>query len=121
MKKRKKIDYEKSSGNVFADLDIANPEEALAKSQIVLEIAKIIKRKKLTQVQVAKTLGISQPKVSLLLRGYLRSFSLERLFRFLNDLGQDIYIKIVPSPRPKYACTMIGYPRSTSRPATLGR
>ncbi len=110
MRKRKKreIEYEESCGNVFADLGVANPEEALAKSQIVLEIATIIKRKKLTQAKVAKILGIAQPKVSLLLRGYLKSFSLERLFRFLNDLGQDIYIKIVPSSRSRHGSTMIG-------------
>ncbi len=52
--------------------------------------------KKLTQTKAAKILKISQPKVSLLLRGYLTDFSLERLLRFLNNLGQDVYISIVP-------------------------
>lgn len=123
MKKRKKreIEHEESSGNIFADLGVANPEDALAKSQIVLEINKIIKKKKLTQSKVAKILGIAQPKVSLLLRGYLKSFSLERLFRFLNDLGQDIYIKIVPSSHAGHGCTMIGDSPSNARIAALGR
>jgi predicted XRE-type DNA-binding protein len=123
VKKRKKreIEYEESCGNVFADLGIANPEEALAKSQIVLEIATIIKRKKLTQAKVAKILRIAQPKVSLLLRGYLKSFSLERLFRFLNDLGQDIYIKIVPTSHSRHGCTMIGDSPSNARIAALRR
>ncbi len=117
--KKREIAYEESCGNVFADLGIPNPEEALAKSQIVLEIATIIKRKKLTQARVAKILRIAQPKVSLLLRGYLKSFSLERLFRFLNDLGQDIYIKIVPSSHRSHGCTMIGDSPSNSRIAAL--
>jgi len=69
-------------------LGLANPEEALAKAQLAWEIAKIIKKRKLTQKRVATILKIAQPKVSLLLRGYLKSFSMERLFRFLNDLGQ---------------------------------
>lgn len=120
-KKKKKIKYEKSSGNVFADLDVSNPEEALAKSQVAIEIRKIIRRKKLTQAKAAKMLKIDQPKVSLLLRGYLTNFSLERLFRFLNDLGQDIYIKIVPSPRSEHGSTMIGDSPSRSRVAALGR
>ena len=110
MKKKKLdgIEYEISSGNVFADLDLANPEEALAKAQLAWEIAKIIKKRKLTQKRVATILKIAQPKVSLLLRGYLKSFSMERLFRFLNDLGQDIYIKITPSTHHSHGSTMIG-------------
>lgn len=83
---KKKIAYEDSSGNVFADLGIENPEEALAKSELVRLIAKIIKKKKLTQKQAAKILGIDQPKISALIRGRLRSFSLEFLIRFLNEL-----------------------------------
>lgn len=100
-KKYKGIEYEVGSDNIFADLGVPNPEKALAKSQLAWEINKIIKKRKLTQAKVAKILKIDQPKVSLLLRGYLKSFSLERLLRFLNDLGQDIYISIVPSSRLK--------------------
>jgi predicted XRE-type DNA-binding protein len=120
-KKHKEIEYEKSCGNVFADLGLANPEEALAKSQLVWEISKVIKRKKLTQAKVAQILKIKQPKVSLLLRGYLKSFSLERLFRFLNDLGQDIYIKIIPSSHHGHGSTMIGDSPSNARIAALGK
>lgn len=120
-KKPKEIEYEESSGNVFADLGIPKPEEALAKSQLAWEISKIIKRKKLTQAKVAKILKIDQPKVSLLLRGYLKSFSLERLFRFLNDLGQDVYIKITPAPHHGHGCTMIGDSPSNARVAALGK
>lgn len=115
MKKRKrKILYEESSGNVFADLDIPNPEEALAKSEVAYRIRKIIKKKKLTQSKAAKILKIDQPKVSLLLRGYLTNFSLERLFRFLNDLGQDVNISITPSKRSSHGCTRVG--DNSSRP-----
>ncbi|HSX04372.1 MAG TPA: helix-turn-helix transcriptional regulator [Rhabdochlamydiaceae bacterium] len=120
-KKHKKIEYEESCGNVFADLGLSNPEEALAKSQLAWEISKIIKKRRLTQAKVAKILKIDQPKVSLLLRGYLKSFSLERLFRFLNDLGQDIYIKITPSRHSGHGNTMIGDSRSNARIAALGK
>ena len=120
-KKINDIEYEESSGNVFADLGIANPEEALAKAQLAWEIAKIIKKRKLTQKRVATILKIAQPKVSLLLRGYLKSFSMERLFRFLNDLGQDIYIKITPSAHHGHGSTMIGDSPSTARVAALSR
>ncbi len=121
MKKRKDHDVEISSGNVFADLGLANPEEALAKSQLAWEIARIIKKRKLTQVRVAKILKIAQPKVSLLLRGYLKSFSFERLLRFLNALGQDIHITITPSSHHSHGSTTIGDSSSNTRVAALGR
>jgi len=116
-----KKDYVVGSGNVFADLGISNPEEALAKSQLAWEISKIIKKKKLTQAKVAKILKIKQPKVSLLLRGYLKSFSLERLLRFLNDLGHDVYISIRPSSHQGHGNTMIGDSPSNATIAALGR
>lgn len=94
---KNKIVYEESSGNVFADLGVDNPEEALAKSELARQIAKIIKEKKLTQKQAAEILDIDQPKISALIRGRLRSFSLERLIKFLNELGQDVRILISPA------------------------
>ena len=64
---KKKIVYEESSGNVFADLGVENPEEALAKSELARQIAKLIKKKKLTQKRAAEILGIDQPKISALI------------------------------------------------------
>ena len=118
---KRKIEHKESSGNVFADLEIPNPDEALAKAKVARQIRKIIKKKKLTQTQAAKILKIDQPKVSLLLRGYLTNFSLERLFRFLNALGQDVYISISPSARSRYGSTRIGESPSCSRIAALGK
>lgn len=115
------IAYTEGSGNIFADLGIPNPEEALAKAEIAMKIHEIIKRKRLTQAKAAKILKISQPKVSLLLRGYLSDFSLERLLRFLNDLGQDVYISIVPSSHRGHGSTMIGESPAIAKVAALGR
>src|SRR5262245_26747217 len=89
---KKKIKYERSSGNVFADLGRPNPEERLAKAEVARKITHAIKKKRLTQKDAAKILGIGQPKVSALLNGNLRSFSLERLFRFLNALGTSVIV-----------------------------
>ena len=71
-------------------------------------------------IEAAKILKISQPKISLLLRGYLDDFSLERLLRFLNDLGQDVYISIVAS-HSGHGSTMIGDSPSTARIAALSK
>jgi predicted XRE-type DNA-binding protein len=85
---------------VFADLGIPNAEEYMAKSQLAVQIFKIIKSRRLTQVSAARTLDISQPKVSALLNGRLDGFSTDRLFRFLNALGCDVRIT-VSRPHPK--------------------
>lgn len=84
------------SGNVFADLGLADAEEAMAKAKLALRIVEIIHERKLTQTKAAQILQIDQPKVSALIRGKLDGFSTERLFRFLNALGRDVEIFIRP-------------------------
>lgn len=93
---KKKIEYTKSSGNIFADLGFPDAQDMLAKVDLAIQINEIIKKRKLTQTQAAKLLDIDQPKISALNKGKLAGFSLERLFRFLNILGQDITIKVSP-------------------------
>jgi predicted XRE-type DNA-binding protein len=84
VKKRKdEIPVTPSSGNVFADLGFAEPEEELTKAQLASHIRQIIKRRRLTQATAASLMGIDQPKVSALLNGRLANFSSERLMRLL--------------------------------------
>ncbi len=96
--KDEKVKYEKSSGNVFADLGLPEPEDRIAKAELARQICNIISRRKLTQKAAAELLGIDQPKVSALLRGKLTGFSLERLIRLLNVLGRDVEIVVKPKP-----------------------
>jgi len=90
----KKISHTASSGNVFKDLGVEFPEEALAKAELVAKIAEIILSKGLTQAAAAAILGVDQPKVSALLRGRLSGFSTDRLLRFVTALGRDVEIVI---------------------------
>ena len=87
-------DVEKSSGNVFADLGLADPAANLARAQLAQQISDAIEERKLSQAQAAALLGIDQPKVSALIRGKLSGFSTDRLLRYLNALGRDIEIVI---------------------------
>jgi predicted XRE-type DNA-binding protein len=82
------------SGNVFADLGFAEPEEEFAKAQLASHIRRIIRRRRLTQVAATALMGIDQPKVSALLNGRLASFSTYRLLRLLTALGQDVEIVV---------------------------
>ena len=95
------IIVEESSGNVFADLGYPDAEEMLAKSRLAQRIAELIEKQNLTQVQAASILGIDQPKISKLMRGQLREFSTDRLFRFLNAMNQDVEIVIREKPQER--------------------
>lgn len=83
-----------SSGNVFADLGMANPEQELLKAKLILQIYRTIKERKLTQVQAGEILGTKQPQVSKLMRGQSGEFSADRLMEFLTALGHDVNISI---------------------------
>ena len=81
-----------SSGNVFADLGLPNPEQELMKAELTLQIYRIIKERDLTQAEAAKALGVKQPHVSLLMRNRAGSFSVGRLMEFLTALGHDVEV-----------------------------
>lgn len=95
-KKRGDIQVEESSGNVFADLGLRDAEERLAKADLAIAISREIESRGLTQAGAAELLGVAQPDVSNLMRGRLSGYSMERLTRLLNALGQDVEIRIRP-------------------------
>lgn len=92
--KAKGIPVEQSSGNVFADLGLPNPEERLAKADLAIAIAREIEARDLTQAEAADLLGVAQPDISNLKRGRLSGYSIERLTRLLNVLGRDVEIRV---------------------------
>lgn len=89
-----------SSGNVFADLGLEDADDLMAKANLALHIRRIIKARRMTQVQAARLFGLDQPKVSAIINGRLDGFSTDRLIRFLNDLGCDVRIS-VSDPHPE--------------------
>jgi predicted XRE-type DNA-binding protein len=89
-----KIPITRSSGNVFADLKLANAEEKHTKVRLAVAINKILKDKGLRQEAAAKLLELNQPKISALANYQLEGFSVERLLRFLNALDRDVEIVI---------------------------
>jgi predicted XRE-type DNA-binding protein len=90
-----------SSGNVFADLGFANPEEELLKAKLIREIRAIIKRRRLTQAKAAVILGLKQPDVSAIVTGRVGKFSIDRLVRCLDrlDYKVDVVIRQKPARR----------------------
>jgi predicted XRE-type DNA-binding protein len=75
--------FESGSGNVFADLGLPNPDEALAKAELAQTIVETIERRGLTEDEAAGIMGLDLPKVSAIVRGRLAAFSFDRLSRSL--------------------------------------
>ncbi len=104
MKKRRVvrgIPVEEGSGNVYADRGYADSESMLVKAQLAAKIAEIIQRRTLTQARAAQILGLTQPKVSALLKGRFRGISEHRLLECLTRLGRDVHIVISPTPKSR--------------------
>ena len=93
------VEVKRSSGNVYADLGLPDAEKLKIKTGLVIEIRKAIRRIGLTQQEAAKRMGITQPKVSDLLRGDFSNLSERKLMDCLNRLGYDIEIKLKPASR----------------------
>ncbi len=91
-----KIEFVDSSGNVFADLGLSNPDERMAKAELALAITRRIRARGLNQTEAATLLQTSQARVSAVTRGRLTNFSYDRLLRFLNRLGCDVQIVVNP-------------------------
>ena len=87
----------RGSGNVFADLGLPDAEKLKIKTGLVIEIRKAIATLGLTQQAAAKRMGITQPKVSDMMRGDFSNLSERKLMDCLTRLGYDIEIKVRPA------------------------
>ena len=93
---KRKADITAGSGNIFADLNLPDAETHFLKAQIVSEIYRLTKERKLTQVQAGKRMAISQPEVSRMFKGHFREYSIERLIEFLTLFDRDVDIVVKP-------------------------
>lgn len=79
-------------GNVFADLDLPDPEGALVRAELAFQINAAIEAHGWSDALAARHLGLTEQKVANLRRGRLATFSTDDLFHFLNELNIDIEI-----------------------------
>ena len=91
------IEVRRGSGNVYADLGLPDAEKLKIKTGLVIEIRKAMRSRGLTQQEAAKRMGITQPKVSDMMRGDFSNLSERKLMDWLTRLGYDIEIKVRPA------------------------
>ena len=89
----------RSGGNVYADLGFDEPDLELTKAQLASRLVAVIEERGLTQAAAGEILGIDQPKVSMIARGRLGAFSVERLMHLLTKFNQNVEIVVTPSER----------------------
>lgn len=83
-----------TTDHIFADLDLDDSDELIARSELLSEVSRLIKNSGLTQKEISKKLHISQPKVSMLISGKLSAFSTDTLMHYLTLLGCNVEIRI---------------------------
>lgn len=91
------VEVHRGSGNVFADLGLADADKLKIKTGLVIEIRKAMRSRGLTQQDAAKRMGITQPKVSDMMRGDFTNLSERKLMDCLTRLGYDIEISVRPA------------------------
>lgn len=87
----------RGTGNVFADLGLADAGERQTKTRLALALNRIIKDQALKQADAARLLGVPQPKISALVNYRLDGFSVEKLMEFIVALGLDVEIIVRPT------------------------
>ncbi|HLJ82665.1 MAG TPA: helix-turn-helix transcriptional regulator [Candidatus Eremiobacteraceae bacterium] len=84
--------------NVFAELNLPDADVVFAKARLVVALAGAIKAQNLSQVEAARMIGLTQPKVSRLLRGDTRGFTIDKIVQLLTRLKRDVEIKVTRAP-----------------------
>ena len=87
---------EESSGNVFADLELADADEVFARGKIAIQVLHMLKERNLEQREMSELLGIPQPEVSHLMNGEFQKFSEGKLLLFLKRLDTEITLHLRP-------------------------
>jgi predicted XRE-type DNA-binding protein len=85
--------------NVYADLGFKDADEMLVKAQLVVKIAEILRQRGWSQQEAAKVLGLTQPKLSKMLRGQFRGVSEIKMMDCLVRLGREVKIVVGPENR----------------------
>jgi predicted XRE-type DNA-binding protein len=93
-KKKKSIEFEAGSGNVFADLGLQDADQLQVRAQMGFHVFKILEERRLKQREIAIILGIAQSDVSHLMNGHFSRFTTDKLFDFLRRLDRKVTISV---------------------------
>ena len=101
MNKKDNSSVQESSGNIFSDIGMQDPDQEQLKAGLTLQVYRLIRNRKLTQTETSEILGINQSHVSALMRNRSGNFSTKRLKDFLTILGQGVEMNARPASKRK--------------------
>ena len=96
MTNKSEIEFERSSGNIFADLGFDNAEEMHTRGLIGCHVVELLKQKNMKQRELAEILNVKQTEVSHLLNGHFHRFTTDKLIEFVRRLDYKVTIQISP-------------------------
>lgn len=111
-----KLKMEKSSGNVFADIGFPQEEaqNLHLRAELMIRIEQFVQKSGLTQQQAAKRLGVTQPRLNLMLKRKIELFSLDALVNMATSAGMRVGLTIKPVP-------YVGIKATAARKPAAGR
>ena len=85
-----------STSNVFQDVgfDVEEAANLKLRAMLMIEIEKYIQEKHLTQKRAAERLGVTQPRISDLMRGKIGLFSVDTLITMLMHAGLKVDVRV---------------------------
>jgi len=89
------------SESAFHALGLVDADDLAVRAELMSTITRIVKQRRLTDVEVGTLIDMDQPRVSALLRGKITKFSTAGLLKVLGDLGWDVEMRIVPAQSGK--------------------
>jgi predicted XRE-type DNA-binding protein len=89
----------KTAKSAYHELGFPDAGQMLVKAKLAMKIAEILRERKLSQQQAAKVLGMTQPKLSMMLRGQFRGISEVKMMDCLVRLGRAVRIVVGPEGR----------------------
>lgn len=91
----------------YEELNFRDADEMLLKAQLAMKIAEILRKRRWSQQQAAKVLGLTQPKLSRMLRGQFRGISEIKMMDCLVRLGRGVKIVVGPESRKAAKCVEV--------------
>lgn len=92
----KRLKIEKGSGNIFRDLGFP-PGEAqnlIMRAELMIKIEQFVRKSGMTQKEAARLIGITQPRLNLLLKRKIEFFSLDALVNMVARAGMQVKLTV---------------------------
>ncbi len=93
---KERVKMTRGGRNVFRDIGFPEPQaqNLLVRSELMIEIERLVKAGGLTQIEAARMLGITQPRLNALLKGKIEQFSLDALVNMLAQAGRRVKMTV---------------------------